>query len=148
MRHLLAALGAMAVVLAPSAAAQDAGADRPDISGSWTFVAKIEPACTFTGTARLTPTDEPDVYDCELTANQFCEPDFDYAVRQTCIARRTGNQLSIRSEIAEFLKGEPTPFYYPDNFTLSIKSGDRMFGALVSSSSFAAEFIRSEEGIS
>ncbi len=130
------------------AAAQDNGAGRPDVTGSWTFIANVHPACTFTGTATLTATDNPNLYGCELTANQICEPDFDYSVRQTCTARRVGNQLSIRSEITEFLRGEPSDYYFPDNFSLSIKSGQRMFGALISSASFSAEFIRSEDGIS
>ncbi len=139
-----------ALCLAALCAAGAATADetRADIAGSWTFRASVAGACSFGGQAYLTPTEDADRYGCELTARQAC-PDFEYVVRQSCVARRTGDQLAINSTIEEFLKGEPTPFYFPDNFALSIKSSDRMAGALLwAGNSEPAEFIRDDGSIS
>ena len=60
-----------------------------------------------------------------------------------------GNQVSVRSEIAEFINGHTSPYYHPDNFSLTIRSDTEMFGALVSSgSTHPAEWRRAEGGIS
>ncbi|MEZ5968755.1 MAG: hypothetical protein R3C00_06820 [Hyphomonas sp.] len=70
-------------------------------------------------------------------------------VRQSCKARRFGNQVSIRSEIEEMLESKVEGLIYvPDNFTLTVESADRMFGALVSAVTAPAEFRRASNGIS
>jgi len=64
------------------------------------------------------------------------------------VAERAGDQLTITSRIEEFLEGEPTPNYWPDNFELTIESGTRMTGDLISHGVYASEFARPAEGIS
>lgn len=144
MRQPLATLAVLALAALPARADDMASS----LSGSWSFTARVPEPCTFSGIAVLTPTGDAGIYGCELTAHQSCSGDIIFTVRQSCRARRTGNQVSISSTIVEFLEGEPTPFYLPDNFTLSLTSPRRMAGALVSSGSYAAEFVRSEEGVS
>ena len=76
-----------------------------------------------------------DQFTGEVTARQSCPMlEEDYLVRQDCaLHRMLGNQLSVRCRIVEFVNGNESPFYYPDNFTLTIESAARMHGALVSS---------------
>jgi hypothetical protein len=131
-----------------SALAFSGAAFASDITGSWTFTANVGEACTFSGVAVLSPTEDKSRYGCELTAKQICGEAIRFTVRQSCRAVRTGDQLSIQSTIEEFIEGEPTPFYYPDNFALTIQSDNRMVGALVSASTYRAIFTRSLEGIS
>lgn len=120
-----------------------------DIAGHWSFSARIQQECTFDGTARLRPRDRQ-TYSVELTARQSCTYlDQDFLVRQVYDATRLGTQLSIRCVIQEFLNGFESASYYPDNFSLTIASSDRMHGALVSAGSFqAAEWTRTSGGIS
>ena len=127
-----------------------ASADAPaNIAGHWTFNARVDESCTFGGTARLEKTDEG-TYRCELTARQSCTAlEDDYLVRQSCQVSVFGNQVSVRSTIEEFINGFSSPYYYPDNFALTIQSDDYMFGTLVSSGSTKpSEWRRSEGGIS
>mgnify|MGYP004134288783 FL=1 len=70
-------------------------------------------------------------------------------VVQSCKARRFGNQVSIRSEIEQFLESKAEGLLYvPDNFALTIQNAKRMYGSLVSAATAPVEFRRSEEGIS
>lgn len=138
---------AAAATLAATAAFADVATDDVSVLGSWAFVAKTFDACEFSGVARFTSGASPTLHGCELTARQAC-PDMTYVVRQSCTARRSGDQLIVRSEIEEFLEGEPTPTYWPDNFILTIKNENRMIGALLSHGSHAAEFTRTADGIS
>ncbi|MEO0982845.1 MAG: hypothetical protein AAFX03_09370 [Pseudomonadota bacterium] len=144
-----AAAAILAVVLLGASGEADTAPDK-NIAGSWTFRAALYDDCEFNGLMRLRPTDDARTYACELTARQSCPSvDMEFVVRQSCVARRTGDQLAITSTIEEFLVGEPTPAYYPDNFALSIQSSNRMTGALLSAGdSNAAEFIRDEGSIS
>jgi len=134
-----------------------ADADPNDILGAWSFQTQPyrDGQCVMTGTMFLT--DDADgvdgKYDCELTALEMCSLWGQSVVRQTCEVRRFGNQVSVRSEIAEVLerKGELEGFsfnYVPDNFALTVKSASRMYGALVSAVSAPVEFRRRTEGIS
>lgn len=130
-------------LLAPTALADT------NIAGQWTFSANISDDCSFGGTAFLEKTGEA-TFKGELTARQSC-PDLpeDYLVRQDCSASVLGNQLSVRCHIVEFINGFESPFYAPDNFTLTIQSASRMHGALVSAGSvLPAEWKRAEGGIS
>ena len=55
----------------------------------------------------------------------------------------------ILRRIVEFVNGFGSEFYYPDNFTLTIESSSRLYGALVSAGGTRpAEWIRDERGIS
>lgn len=130
--------------LMPIAAADEAA----NVAGHWTFTARVGLGCEFGGKAFLEQV-EPNKFEGELTARQSCPelPD-DYIVRQDCQASRLGNQLSVRCEIKEFLTDFESAYYYPDNFTLTIASSDRMHGALVSATTAPAVWQRDEAGIS
>jgi hypothetical protein len=70
-------------------------------------------------------------------------------VRQSCEAKRFGDQVSVRSTIEEMLESKmPEMVYVPDNFTLTVQSSKRMFGALVSAVTAPVEFRRANDGIS
>lgn len=144
------ALLAAALMLAGGAHGDDASSTKPaNISGQWTFKAYTYDSCDFGGVAELSTTEEPGVYACELTARQVCPiNEIEWVVRQSCIATRTDDRLTIRSTIEEFLVGEPTPAYWPDNFILKIRSSDRMTGSLISHGTHASEFTRQVGGIS
>ncbi|KCZ47846.1 MULTISPECIES: hypothetical protein [unclassified Hyphomonas] len=125
--------------------------DATDVLGTWSFRTKPYRGgeCLMTGTMYLTPHPEPDQFTCELTAVEVCSVWGRSVVRQSCKARRFGDQLSIRSEIEEMLESKVEGLIYvPDNFTLTIESADRMFGALVSAVTAPAEFRRATNGIS
>lgn len=131
--------------VAPLATQADEAANP---AGKWIFTANISPTCEFSGQAFLEQT-SPNRYTGEITARQSCpELPEDYLVRQNCEASRLGNQLSVRCRIAEFLNGFESELYYPDNFTLTIASSQRMHGALVSASTAPAVWTRDEGGIS
>ncbi len=140
------------MLAAPMAAAQESGsADPADVLGNWTFQTKSYRGgqCLMTGTMRLSSHPEEGVYKCELTAVEVCSLWGRSVVLQSCAARRFGNQVSIRSNIEEMLEQKFEGLVYvPDNFTLTIQSPERMFGALVSAVTAPVEFRRSEEGIS
>lgn len=122
-----------------------------DILGTWSFQTKPyrQGACLMTGTMYLSPHEEDGLYNCELTAVEMCSMWGRSVVRQSCEARRFGNQVSIRSRVEEMLETKTEGLtYVPDNFTLTVQSSKRMFGALVSAVTAPAEFIRSNDGIS
>lgn len=142
---LLGLLPSQALAQSPEAGAENIS--DVNIAGEWTFVANTGPECTFSGSALLTPTDEPGRFDCELTAIQVCSVET-WQVRQTCLAYRSGDEVVIASEIVEFVEGGPSQAYRPDNFKLTIKSADRMKGVLISWGYHTAEFLRTEGSIS
>ena len=146
----LPALLAMAVLFSPARASADDAPEPANIAGLWEFVANITDGCTFSGQASLERQDDEGDFSCELTARQSCpEIDVNYLVRQTCQATRTGEQISVRSAIEEFLEGPPTGNYFPDNFSLFIQDSSHMNGALISgSSAYHAVWTRPEGGIS
>lgn len=125
--------------------------DPGDVLGTWSFQTRPyrQGACIMTGTMFLSPHPEEGQYSCELTAVEVCSMWGRSVVRQSCQARRFGDQVSIRSEIEEMLESKTEGLtYVPDNFTLTVQSADRMFGALVSAVTAPAEFHRSNDGIS
>lgn len=148
---LFACLAAFSLLSQPALAQESGKRDPGDILGNWTFQTKPyrEGRCIMSGTARLTPHPEAGVYACELTAVEVCSMWGRSVVLQQCTARRFGNQVSIRSEIDQFLESKAEGLVYvPDNFALTVQSAKRMYGSLVSAATAPVEFIRSEEGIS
>ena len=152
----LAPLAAIALAVglmasAPALAGTEPETDPSDVLGTWSFQTKPyrNGQCLMTGTMYLSPNPEEGQYDCELTAVEVCSMWGRSVVRQSCQARRFGNQVSIRSEIEEMLESKVEGLIYvPDNFTLTVESADRMFGALVSAVAAPAEFRRASNGIS
>lgn len=147
---ILASLVAGAA-LANSGKDKDKGKDPSDVLGAWSF--QTSPyrggQCVMSGTMRLTPHPDEGRYACELTAVEMCSMWGRSVVRQSCEARRFGDQVSIRSTIEEMLESKTEGLLYvPDNFTLTIQSHERMFGALVSAVTAPVEFRRANDGIS
>jgi len=143
-RFLLSAGLFLAATTAPAHASND-----NNISGHWSFAARLNSDCSFGGTAYLEHLGDGK-YKGELTARQSCGYlEEDFLVRQDCKANVFGNQVSVRCRIVEFVNGFDSATYYPDNFTLTIGTPARMHGALVSSGlAKPAEWTRSEGGIS
>lgn len=136
---------------APVSAGNNTDTDKSDVLGAWTFQTRPyrNGTCLMTGTMNLSPHPEAGQYNCELTAVEVCSTWGRSVVRQSCQARRFGDQVSIRSQIEEMLEAKVEGLIYmPDNFTLTIESADRMFGALVSAVTAPAEFRRANDGIS
>lgn len=149
MTKLMIAIATTILAMALPAAADTR--DPSDVLGSWSFQTKPYRSgqCIMTGTMRLSPDPEENIYGCELTAVEVCSMWGRSVVLQTCSARRFGNQVSIRSQISQMLEQkEQGLVYVPDNFSLTIQDAGRMFGALVSAATAPVEFRRSEEGIS
>jgi hypothetical protein len=150
MRTIFISVAALAItaLCTATATAQDAPTEA-NIAGQWSFTADIRNECSFGGTANLQHIGN-NKYKGELTARQSCLslPE-DYLVRQQCDASVSGNQVSVRCTIAEFINGFESEYYYPDNFALTIVSSDRLFGSLVSAGApNPAEWKRAEGGIS
>lgn len=151
-RLRLACLTVALLTLGPNATAQAAAESDPgDVLGNWTFQTKPyrEGQCIMSGTMRLTPHPDAGLYNCELTAVEVCSMWGRSVVVQSCKARRFNEQVSIRSEIEQFVESKAEGLVYvPDNFALTVQDGRRMYGSLVSAATAPVEFIRAEEGIS
>jgi len=122
--------------------------DEPTtIHGHWSFQSETYEGCAFGGTAYFGPPNGTSVIRCELTARQSCV-EVEWVVRQSCTATRTGDRLIVESQIEEFLVGEPSTLYWPDNFVLKIRSEDQMTGRLISHGSHPTVFVRRDAGVS
>lgn len=125
--------------------------DASDLLGSWSFQTQPyrEGQCLMSGTMRLSSDPKPGTYACELTAVEVCSMWGRSVVLQSCTASRSGDQVSIRSNIEQMLETKvPDLIYVPDNFTLTVQDASRMYGALVSAATAPVEFRRSIQGIS
>lgn len=125
--------------------------DKSDVLGNWSFQTRPyrEGQCVMTGTMNLSPHPDEGLYTCEITAVEMCTMWGRSVVRQSCQARRFGDQVSVRSTIEEMIETKaPDMIYVPDNFTLTVQSHERMFGALVSAVTAPVEFRRANDGIS
>ena len=153
--YLRPVLGLMFIALAaglPAGAVKGKGeTDKSDVLGNWSFQTRPyrEGQCVMTGTMNLSPHPDEGLYTCEITAVEMCTMLGRSVVRQSCQARRFGDQVSVRSTIEEMIETKaPDMVYVPDNFTLTIQSHERMFGALVSAVTAPVEFRRANDGIS
>ncbi len=146
-------LVALAAALAASAPAAAQSGAPGDIVGAWSFETRPYNGagrCVMSGVMRVYPAKSGDAYPCELTAVEECDILGRSVVVQSCTATRSGtNQLSVRSNIEDMLEIKTDPAnYVPDNFALTIKSADRMFGSLVSAAIAPVEFRRTVDGVS
>jgi hypothetical protein len=153
--YLRPVLGLMFIALVaglPAVAVKGKGeTDKSDVLGNWSFQTRPyrEGQCVMTGTMNLSPHPDEGLYTCEITAVEMCTMWGRSVVRQSCEARRFGDQVSVRSTIEEMIETKaPDMVYVPDNFTLTIQSHERMFGALVSAVTAPVEFRRANDGIS
>jgi len=152
---LVFSLSALAGAAFADSEPETTSGDPTDVLGVWAF--QTDPyrdgSCIMTGRMHLSSNPESGLYDCELTALEKCSLWGQSLVRQSCTARRFGNQVSVRSNVEEILekKSDIEGFvltYVPDNFALTVQSSQRMYGALVSAVTAPVEFRRSEEGVS
>ncbi len=149
-RTLAVALAASLILMPGKAEASAREETASGILGFWVFETTVYRGgdCRMTGQLNLSADPETGHYACELIAQEQCETWGRARVHQTCTAQRFGNQVSIRSRIAEVLEATgPTGAeidigYVPDNFALTIQGPDRMYGALVSAVTATAEFRR------
>lgn len=144
---LIALAALIPALLATGEDTQAGDLKNVDLSGQWVFKSWTHDGCDFGGTTHLSAKTKAGIYQCELVANQVCR-DVTWRVRQSCTARQSGGQLVINSRIEEFLEGEATDSYWPDNFILTIRAPDLMNGSLLSHGVHASEFRRDEGGIS
>jgi hypothetical protein len=148
---VLAALVCAVPASAQAKANKEKEGVKADILGSWSFQTKPYRGgeCVMTGTMRLSTHKTKGLYACELTAIEMCSFWGRSVVRQSCEARRFGDQVSIRSEVVEMVETKTEGLtYWPDNFSLTVQSSQRMYGALISAATAPAEFRRSKDGIS
>lgn len=140
-----------ACLIAAPAQATGEDPDKADVLGNWSFQTSPYRSgqCVMTGTMNLSPHPEEGRYNCEITAVEMCAMWGRSVVRQSCDVRRFGDQVSVRSTIEEMLETKFDDLVYvPDNFTLTVQSADRMFGALISAVTAPVEFRRANDGIS
>lgn len=121
------------------------------ITGSWSFESARYRggACVMSGHMNIRPTAKADVYACNFTALEDCTGQDTWVVEQSCKAVNRDGQLSIKSNIENFLEAkEFTDSYVPDNFSLQVESRERMSGLLVSAVSAPVEFRRKPDNLS
>ena len=135
------------VGLSVPAVAEEDTIPQSALTGLWSFTADTQDGCSFTGTMLLSEGEETDVFGCELIATQDC-PAVRWVVQQSCVARLTGRQLTVRSEIEQFLEGEDVGLYLPDNFSVRVVDATLMTGALISYGISSAIFTRPDGAIS
>jgi hypothetical protein len=144
-RAVLPAL-ALAFMAAPVVAQDNAGA-AADILGEWGFESIFtDPVLgcdrSLTGDVFISQTPDPAVYECTMTARDYCPEVFDIRAEQTCVASRDGEKLVIESTIETVEPPEALGTYWPDNFLLTIIDGANMVGTLDSAIVTSARFFR------
>lgn len=136
---------AMAFAVSTQALAQRNAAPAPNIAGAWSF--QTAPydgdgdgrACTMRGTMTIAPTRSAGDFTCVFTAVETC-PWGEWTAEQSCTAKRTGAKLEITSTITKVTP--PTVSYAPDNWSLTIRTGDLMVGELRSADIANVQFRR------
>ena len=90
----MAALAVAGILMATTPVHAGTGDDPTDVLGTWSFRTKPYRGgeCLMTGTMNLTPHPEEGQYTCELTAVEVCTVWGRSVVRQSCKARRFGDQ--------------------------------------------------------
>lgn len=134
-----------------SAVALSATAQEVDLSGTWSVATSLKP-CTLTGKATLSPPTEDTMnsdYACELTMRQACPNAYEVTVRQSCRVRNIRGQVTVQSSIEEFVQGEFSAGYAPDNFRLTIQSEEELYGVQIDRyGSLSATWTRASGSIS
>jgi len=155
-RLICLSLGALttALVAMPASTQQRSGdtfiAPSP-IVGSWSF--QTAPyrgeACVMSGNMNIRPTENSEVFACSFTAIEECTGQDKWVVEQTCKAVNRDGEVSIKSQIVNFLESkEYTASYVPDHFGLTLVNRELMTGALISAVSAPVEFRRIADNLS
>jgi len=149
------ALGAFATALiaVPTSAQEESDTfiGRSPVVGSWSF--RTAPyrgdACVMSGNMNIRSTEKPNVFACSFTAVEECTGQDKWVVEQTCKAVNRDGEVSIKSQIVNFLESkEYTASYVPDHFGLTLVSRELMTGALISAVSAPVEFRRVADNLS
>ncbi len=141
----LALIGSSAMSFSTPSFADDLAAH--DISGSWVFeTGKYnQGACHITGIMTIAPSDVPRQYTCEFTTFEKCTgvTGLYGEIEQVCTLRVQGNQAAFVSQISNIAEQRPYAYdYAPDDWRLTIQSGDEMTGTLESASRAYVKFMR------
>lgn len=145
---------ALAIASAPTVALAQSSEDpgpgvgaSASITGAWAFETVLyDYGCVMTGELVLRATDDPDVYEGELTTHEACDGVPPYDTEQSSVAVRKGDQLRIESQLVRVL---PSPdFYRADNFALTIIDSALMVGELRSADVASVTFRRQDDLIS
>ena len=121
-----------------------------DVTGSWVF--ETGPynsgTCQMNGRMRIEPAGEDGKRQCTFTTFETC-PGLSAEVNQACVAREEGGQLAIVSRIVSIEDQQPMRYgYAPDDWLLTIHSGDEMTGTLESASRATVIFTRQDLPVS
>lgn len=117
----------------------------PNIAGAWSFQTAPYDSdgdgqpCTMKGTMTIAPARTAGDFSCRFTAIETC-PWGEWTAEQTCTAKRTGAKLEITSTITRVTPA--TVSYAPDNWSLTIRTGDLMIGELRSADIANVQFRR------
>jgi hypothetical protein len=125
--RIMSAKTLLALALFASAFAGAAGAAPADISGSWSLRTSKFEGCMITGEMTIAR-GKGGAYSCAFKTKQTCGEVVGSSI-QTCVAKRDGDKLSIKSTVKSF---EWSTGYDPDDFELTIKSGGYMRGGFAS----------------
>lgn len=151
-RIILAAALALSFGFATQASAQRrAPPPAPVITGAWTF--QTAPydgdsdgrSCTMKGSMTIVQGRNGGDLTCTFTAVETC-PFGEWTAEQTCTAKRTGETLEITSAVRRVTPS--TVNYAPDNWRLTIRTGDLMIGELRSADIANVQFRRGPANIS
>lgn len=138
LRHLKNWVGALAAailvsgLIAPAVLADDeADFSTFDLTGNWSVKAKMT-WCDFEGQMIVSPTEESHIFHGDLTMRQLCpgaeEP---IVAHQTSKIYVTGKQVTVQSTITEVIdpyREEPNTTYAPDDFVMTVKSANELYG--------------------
>lgn len=144
---------AAALIAVPTSAQEDSDTyiSRSPIAGSWTF--RTTPyrggSCVMSGNMNIRATENTNVFACSFTAVEECTGQDKWVVEQTCKAVNNDGEVTIKSQIVNFLESkEYTASYVPDHFGLTLVSRELMTGALISAVSAPVEFRRIPDNLS
>lgn len=121
------------------------------IIGSWSFQTDEyrEGTCKMSGKMSIRKTSEANAFTCSFVSIEKCDGSDRWVVEQTCEVSKHDKELTISSQIVNFLEArEFTGSYAADHFVLNIASKHLMTGSLVSAVRAPVEFRRDKENLS
>ena len=150
MKPLRFLLGAATLALAAQPSFAQQSSENPgataDITGRWSFLSDpTYPGCSLSGEVFISSTPDENRFTCTVVANDVCPGVWSYRAEETCVAERDGDQLTIASRVLQVKPS--TGNYLPDDFAVTIISGSRMTGDLVSALVTDVEFFRGDTPI-
>jgi hypothetical protein len=128
----LATLGVLLSCVSAPVHARSPDVDAP-LAGRWTMTsAPYDGDCSLSGTVVFMSTTTAGLYRCEIVSTEACPSNgFHVTVRQTCVARQTGDQIALMSTVAEIVDPAdryPIENYRADHMTLKQIKSDTLQG--------------------